>query len=84
MSSQWFYIQQWKQRAWESLLEHRTVRVQWDTDGLDQREILPKIVKIPEGVELTNEGICGYLSDTYSWCVSDWNVAYGVQNETLD
>lgn len=82
MSNQWFYIRQWKQAAWQRLLEHRTVRVQWDTDTIAQREILPKTVKIPEGVELTNEGICGYLSDTFGFCVYDWNVAYGVQDET--
>ena len=36
--SQWFYIRQWKQKSWERLLEHRTVRVSWDTAEEDQRE----------------------------------------------
>ena len=77
--SQWFYIQQWKQRAWERLLEHRTVRVQWQCDEIDQREILPQCVKLPPEVELTNEGICNYLSDEFGWCVYDWSVAYKEQ-----
>ena len=75
MSNNWFYIQRWRQKAWEALLEHRTVRVSWDTDDSDQRETLPQFVKIPEGIELTNEGICNYLSGTYDWCVKDWFVA---------
>ncbi len=79
--SQWFYIQQWKQKSWERLLENRTVRVKWDTDDVDQREILPQFVHIPEGIELTNDGICNYLSDTFGWCVSDWTVAYREQYE---
>ena len=80
--SQWFYIQQWKQRSWERLLENRTVRVVWDTDEEDQREILPQFVQIPDGIELTNEGICNYLSDAYGWCVGDWSVAYREQYES--
>lgn len=81
MSSQWFYLRQWKQKAWQRLLEHRTIRVSWDTGEEDQRELLPKFVKLPEEVELTNEGITAYLSDTYSWCISDWFVAQGENNE---
>ena len=80
--SQWFYIQQWKQRAWERLLEYRTIRVQWDCDMEDQREILPQFVKLPLEVELTNESICNYLSDEYGYCVNDWTVAPGGLNET--
>ena len=75
--SQWFYIQQWKRAAWERLLEHRTVRVHWDTDDEDQREILPKLVKIPAGIDLTNEEILNYLSHTFDWCVLDWSVPHG-------
>ena len=63
--SQWFYIRQWRQKSWERLLEHRTVRVSWDTDDGDQRETLPQFVRIPDDVELTNEGISDYLSDTF-------------------
>ena len=79
--SQWFYLRQWRQKSWERLLEHRTVRVSWDTDDGDQRETLPQFVKIPVGVELTNEGISGYLSDTFGWCVLDWSVAHREQYE---
>ena len=82
MNNQWFYIRQWKQKAWERLLEHRTVRVSWDTDNGDQRESLPQFVQIPAEVELTNDGICTYLSDTYGWCVADWSVAHKEQYET--
>ena len=74
--SNWFYIQRWRQRAWDSLLEHRKIRVCWDTDGIDQREILPQFVKIPEGIQLDNESVSKWLSDTYDWCVSDWYVAH--------
>ena len=80
--SQWFYIRQWKQKAWERLLEYRTIRVKWQTDNLSQRETLPKLVKLPLDVELTNEGICKYLTDKYGWCVYDWSVADGDINET--
>ncbi len=80
--SQWFYIRQWKQQAWANLLEHRTVRVSWDTDDGDQRETLPQFVRIPDGIELTNDGICNYLSDTFGWCVLDWSVAHRKQYES--
>ena len=80
--SQWFYIRQWKQKAWERLLEHRTVRVKWDIPDEDQRETMPQFVRIPDGIELTNEGICDYLSDTFGWCVSDWSVAHREQYES--
>ena len=80
--SQWFYIRQWKRAAWERLLEHRTVRVSWDTAEEDQRETMPQFVKIPEGIELTNEGISNYLSSTFGWCVSDWSVAHRGQHES--
>ena len=76
MSSQWFYMQQWRQRAWERLLEHRTVRVNWDTDDRDQREILPKLVRIPEGIDLDNDSISNYLSNEYGYCVYDWYVSH--------
>ena len=80
--SQWFYIRQWRQKSWERLLEHRTVRVSWDTDDGDQRETLPQFVRIPDNVELTNKGISDYLSDTFGWCVSDWSVAHKEQYES--
>ena len=80
--SQWFYIQQWKQKSWERLLENRTVRVKWDAPDRDQAETMPQFVRIPDEVELTNEGICNYLSDTFGWCVSDWTVAYREQYES--
>ena len=82
MSSQWFYIRQWKQKAWERLLEHRTVRVHWDTPDEDQRETMPQFVQLPTGVDLTNEGISNYLSDTFGFCVLDWSVAHRSPDET--
>lgn len=75
MDNQWFYIQQWKQKAWERLLEHRTVRVCWDIPDEDQRETMPQFVRIPDGVDLNNEGISNYLSDTFGWTILDWHVA---------
>ena len=80
--SQWFYIRQWKQQAWERLLEHRTVRVSWDTPEENQTETMPQIVKLPKEVKLTNEGISNYLSDTFGWCVADWHVATRSHDET--
>ena len=80
--SQWFYIRQWKRKAWERLLEHRTVRVSWDMPDEDQRETMPQFVRIPEGIDLTNDGISNYLSDTFGWCVSDWSVAHREQYES--
>ena len=81
MDNQWFYIRQWKQQAWERLLEHRTVRVCWEVDDGNQRETLPQFVKIPDGIDLTNEGIGNYLSDTFGWLVQDWSVAQRRNNE---
>ena len=77
MDNQWFYIRQWQQRSWERLVNHRTVRVSWNTDLEKQREILPQFVIIPNDIDLTNEGISNYLSDTFGWCVRDWSVAAG-------
>ena len=73
--SEWFYMQQWQQKSWEALLQHRTVRVSWDIDDGNQVETLPQFVKIPNGVELTNKSISDYLSHTFGWNVLDWNVA---------
>ena len=81
MDNQWFYLRQWQQKSWERLLEHRTIRVSWDTAAEDQREILPQFVRIPDGIDLTSEGISNYLSDKYGWCVLDWSVAKGEFNE---
>lgn len=75
MSDQWFYLRQWKKASWERLLEHRTVRVSWDTSEEDQRETMPQFVKIPDGIDLTNAAISNYLSDTFGWSVLDWSVA---------
>ena len=80
--SQWFYIRQWKEKSWERLLEHRTVRVVWDTPDEDQKETMPQFIKIPDGIDLTNEAISNYLSDTFGWCVADWSVAHRRQNES--
>ena len=82
MNNQWFYLRQWQQKSWERLLEHRTVRVSWDVDKEDQREILPKFVRIPDGIDLSNEAISNYLSDTFDWCVADWFVAQGAYDES--
>jgi len=81
MSKEWYYMQQWQQKSWEALLEHRTVRVSWNIDNGEQVETLPQFVKIPKEVELTNKSISKYLSDTFGWCVLDWNVARR-QNES--
>jgi len=75
MSSEWFYIQQWKQHSWETLLEHRTVKVAWDLDDGTQGETLPQFVKIPDGIDLTEKSIFDYLSRTFGWNVLDWSVA---------
>ena len=80
--SQWFYIRQWRQKAWQRLLEHRTVRVSWDTDDGDQNETLPQFVRIPNEIGLTNKEISNYLSDTFGWCVLDWSVAHREQYES--
>tara|TARA_R110001599_G_scaffold199739_1_gene396463 strand:+ start:359 stop:598 length:240 start_codon:yes stop_codon:yes gene_type:complete len=75
MSSQWFYIQQWKRSTWELLLEYRTIRVSWNLDDGTIVETLPRFVEIPSDVELTDESITKYLSNTYNWPILDWNVA---------
>ena len=42
---EWFYIQQWQRKQYEKLQEHRTVLVEWETDGDDPD--IPSVVKIP-------------------------------------
>lgn len=46
------------------------VQVEWETDGAEVD--LPSIVTIPNNVEINNEAVCNYLSDTYGWLVLDW------------
>ena len=70
---EWFYIQQWQRKQYEKLQEHRTVLVEWETDGKDVD--VPSVVRIPKGVALTNLGICNWLSNEYGWLVADWKVA---------
>ena len=82
MTNQWFYIQQWQKLSYERLKAHRTVRVSWDSEGKDQREVLPQFVTLPAEVELTNQGICNYLSDTFGWTVYDWSVSQRKEDET--
>ena len=69
---EWFYIQQWQRKQYEKLQEHRTVLVDWETDGEDVD--VPSVVRIPKGVALTNLGICSWLSEEYGWLVADWKV----------
>ena len=68
----WFYSRMWAQKRWEKLLETRTVRVVWETDGEEVE--LPETVKLPDDLDLTNEAISNYLSDEYGWLVLDWGV----------
>ena len=68
----WFYSRMWAQKRWERLLETRTVKVIWQTDGEEVE--LPEIVKLPDDLDLTNEAISNYLSDEYGWLVLDWGV----------
>jgi len=46
------------------------VEVDWETDG--EEVDLPKVVQLPLDLEVTNEAICKYLSDTYGWLVNNW------------
>ena len=81
MNNQWFYIRQWKQKAWERLLEHRTVRVSWKYEDIERREMLPELVTIPSGIDLTEESINDYLTSTFGWQVASWAVARRIRNE---
>ena len=79
MNNQWFYIRQWKQKSWERLLEHRTIRVHWDVSENEQSDTLPKFVRLPAEIDLTNKAISSYLSKMFSWSVSSWSVAHKEQ-----
>ena len=68
----WFYSRMWAKKRWQKLLETRTVKVIWETDGEEVE--LPEIVKLPDDLDLTNEAISNYLSDEYGWLVLDWGV----------
>ena len=70
---EWFYMQQWKKKHYEQLVQHRLVLVQWETDG--EEVDLPSHVKLPLCVELTDNSISNYLSETFGYLVSDWQVA---------
>ena len=48
------------------------VEVNWETDG--EEVDIPSVVYIPKNLELTNEAVCKYLSDTYGWLVNDWRI----------
>ena len=69
----WFYSQRWAQKKWEKLLETRTVKIVWKTNGEEVE--LPKVVKLPNDLDLTNEAISNYLSNEYGWLVLEWGVA---------
>ena len=68
----WFYSQRWAQKKWQKLLETRTVKIVWKTDGTDLD--LPKKVKLPDDLDLTDKAICNYLSDEYGRLVLNWTV----------
>ena len=70
---EWFYIQQWQRKQYEKLQEHRTVQVEWETDGEDID--IPTTIKIPKEIPLTNLAICSWLSEEYGWLVISWQVA---------
>lgn len=72
-SLEWFYIQQWKNKQYERLVQHRVILVKWATDIEDLD--LPSAVKIPPEIELTDFAINNYLSETYGYLVLDWQVA---------
>ena len=70
---EWFYIQRWKKKQYEHLVQHRLILVQWETD----KEVvhLPRYVKLPPEVELNDISISNYLSQTFDCLVSNWQVA---------
>lgn len=78
MNNEWFFIKNREEQQWIKLLMNRKVDVIWDTSGSDSTEDikdLPRTVKVPSDIDLTNESICKYLSDKYGYCVSDWWVS---------
>ena len=79
--SQWFYIRQWKAAAKERLKAHRTIHVSWNTLDTQEKE-LPKFVKLPEEVPLTNDTIFNYLLTEYKSKAVDWSVPQRGPNET--
>ncbi|MEC8306978.1 MAG: hypothetical protein VXZ72_03930, partial [Chlamydiota bacterium] len=49
------------------------IKVEWDLDGLSPVEAgVPEIVTLPEDLPV-NKHVSDYLSDTYGWCVFEWN-----------
>ena len=72
-SLEWFYMQQWKKKQYEHLVQHRLILVRWATDT--ENKDLPISVKLPPEVELTDSAINNYLSETYGYLVSSWRVA---------
>ena len=71
-SLEWFYIQRWKKNQYEHLVQHRLILVQWET--YEEKLNLPRTVKLPPEVELTDSAINNYLSETYGYLVSSWRV----------
>ena len=72
-SLEWFYMQQWRKKQYEHLVQHRLILVQWETDG-DEVD-LPRCVKLPPELELNDISISNYLSETFGYLVSNWQVA---------
>ena len=75
MNSEWFFVKNKSDEEWIILMTTRTVEIIWDTGDIDQREILPRKVKIPRGIDLTNDAISDWLTSEYDWTVLDWWVS---------
>lgn len=77
-SLEWFYIQQWKNKQYEHLHKNRLIVVNWETD---EEYNLPNPVKLPLQVELTDDAIYNYLSETFGHLASSWQVYIPLEKE---
>ncbi len=51
--------------------EDRIIKVDWDTDGEDPKELnLPEEVLVPGFVP--DEDVSDYCSDIYGFCINSW------------
>ena len=48
----------------------KATNIIWDTDTAEEREMLPKEVDIPDGIE--GDDIADWISDKYGWCISGY------------
>jgi len=65
----WFHMERWSHNKWEDLLESRTIEIKW---FLSEDPNLPRIIKLPEGLDLTKKSIDEYIFKEFNHKFHNW------------